>query len=123
MVFLFFSCQDWREKLNKSIFCKSFVPASLQAYYADQLDILGGNSAEEADIQRHNEAFYCITSEEETFRSHFRAATQDEPCELLSLADILEVLREHHRGPMRNINLAHFGSALVASGVERLGEG
>ncbi|WP_456102014.1 DUF3874 domain-containing protein [Phocaeicola plebeius] len=58
--------------------------------------------------------------EEEIFRSHFRAATLDEPCELLSLADILEVLREHQWGLMRNINLAHFGSALVASSVERL---
>lgn len=216
---------------HKSTFCKSLVPASLQAYYTDQLDMSGGNSAEvklalmglinlnefdrlsvrkmaqlknmmqmaslnvrkaykknfgqlpriasfigtsnrkdlltdptgsrrficvevesmidctaishdqlyaqlkhellagerywftaeeEADIQRHNEAFYHIMPEEEIFRSHFRAATPDEPCELLSLADILEVLREHHRGLMRNINLAHFGSALVASGVERL---
>lgn len=75
---------------------------------------------EEADIQRHNEEFYRIMPEEEIFRSHFRAAASDEACELLSLADILEVLREHHRGLMRNINLAHFGSALVASGVERL---
>lgn len=75
---------------------------------------------EEADIQRHNEEFYRIMPEEEIFRSHFRAAASDEVCELLSLADILEVLREHHRGLMRNINLAHFGSALVASGVERL---
>ena len=75
---------------------------------------------EEADIQRHNEEFYRIIPEEEIFRSHFRAAASDEACELLSLADILEVLREHHRGLMRNINLAHFGSALVASGVERL---
>lgn len=75
---------------------------------------------EEADIQRHNEEFYRIMPEEEIFRSHFRAAAPDEACELLSLADILEVLRKHHRGLMRNINLAHFGSALVASGVERL---
>lgn len=75
---------------------------------------------EEANIQRHNEEFYRIMPEEEIFRSHFRAAASDEACELLSLADILEVLREHHRGLMRNINLAHFGSALVASGVERL---
>lgn len=75
---------------------------------------------EEAEIQRHNEEFYRIMPEEEIFRSHFRAAASDEACELLSLADILEVLREHHRGLMRNINLAHFGSALVASGVERL---
>lgn len=75
---------------------------------------------EEAEIQRHNEEFYRIMPEEEIFRGHFRAAASDEDCELLSLADILEVLREHHRGLMRNINLAHFGSALVASGVERL---
>lgn len=75
---------------------------------------------EEADIQRHNEEFYRIMPEEEIFRSHFRAAVSDEVCEMLSLADILEVLRQHHRGLMRNINLAHFGNALVASGVERL---
>lgn len=75
---------------------------------------------EETEIQRHNEEFYRIMPEEEIFRSHFRAAAPDEACELLSLAEILEVLREHHRGLMRNINLAHFGSALVASGVERL---
>lgn len=58
--------------------------------------------------------------EEEIFRSHFRAAVSDEAGEMLSLDDILEVLREHHRGLMRNINLSRFGSALVASGVERL---
>ena len=58
--------------------------------------------------------------EEEIFRSHFRAALSNEAGEMLSLADILEVLREHHRGLMRNINLSQFGSALVASGVERL---
>lgn len=75
---------------------------------------------EEADIQRHNEAFYRIMPEEEIFRSHFHAATPDEPCELLSFTDILEVLREHHRKLMRNINLTHFGSALVASDMERL---
>lgn len=75
---------------------------------------------EETDIQLHNKKFYRIMPEEEIFRSHFRAAAPDEPCELLSLADILEVLREHHKGLLRNINLAHFGSALVASGVERL---
>lgn len=75
---------------------------------------------EETDIQSHNEEFYRIMPEEEIFRSHFRAAASDEACEMLSLAEILEVLREHHRGLMRNINLSRFGSALVASGVERL---
>lgn len=77
-------------------------------------------SEEEAEIQRRNLDFYRIMPEEEIFRSHFRAAVSDEAGEMLSLADILEVLREHHRGLMRNINLSRFGSALVASGVERL---
>lgn len=78
------------------------------------------NPEEESAIQLHNKEFYRIMPEEEIFRSHFRAAAPDEDCELLSLADILEVLRGYHRGLMRNINLAHFGSALVSSGVERL---
>lgn len=96
-----------------------------QLYAQLKYELLSGErywftTDEEADIQRHNEEFYRIMPEEEIFRSHFRAAASDEACELLSLADILEVLREHHRGLMRNINLAHFGSALVASGVERL---
>lgn len=77
-------------------------------------------SEEEAEIQRRNLDFYRIMPEEEIFRSHFRAAVSDEAGEMLSLADILDVLREHHRGLMRNINLSRFGSALVASGVERL---
>ena len=58
--------------------------------------------------------------EEEIFRSHFRATTPDELCELLSLADILQILREYYRKLMRNINLAHFGNVLVTSDVKRL---
>lgn len=77
-------------------------------------------SDEEQEIQRHNEAFYQVHPEEELFRNHFRAASEGEACEMLSLSDILEVLKEKHGSLLRNVSMVKFGNALVASGVERV---
>ena len=75
---------------------------------------------EEQTIQEHNLAFYRMMPEEEIFQAHFRRPKPGESFELLSLAEILDVMREFHKGLMHNLNLARFGSALVASGVERV---
>lgn len=75
---------------------------------------------EEQEIQRHNEAFYQVHPEEELFRNHFRAASADEAYEMLSLSEILEVLKEKHGTLLRNVSMVKFGNALVASGVERV---
>ena len=77
-------------------------------------------SEEEQEIQRHNESFYQVHPEEELFRNHFRAASDDEAFEMLSLSEILEALREKHAGLLRNVSMVKFGNALVASGVERV---
>ena len=77
-------------------------------------------SDEEREIQEHNQVFYQASPEEEIFRAHFRAAAPDEGGELLSLAEIIEILRVLHKGILRSLNLSKFGSALVASGVERI---
>lgn len=77
-------------------------------------------SDEEQEIQRHNEAFYQVHPEEELFRNHFRAASEGEACEMLSLSDILEALKEKHGSLLRNVSMVKFGNALVASGVERV---
>lgn len=75
---------------------------------------------EEQEIQCHNEAFYQIHPEEELFRNHFRSALEGEACEMLSLSEILEVLKEKHGALLRNVSMVKFGNALVASGVERV---
>ena len=75
---------------------------------------------EEQEIQCHNESFYQIHPEEELFRNHFRAASEGEVCEMLSLSEILEVLKEKHGALLRNVSMVKFGNALVASGVERV---
>ena len=75
---------------------------------------------EEAVIQERNADFYRLMPEEEIFQAHFRAAQPEEECELLSLADILEVMRSFHKGLMHNLNLPRFGNALVAAGVQRV---
>ena len=75
---------------------------------------------EEQEIQRHNEAFYQVHPEEELFRNHFRSASADEAYEMLSLSEILEVLKEKHGRLLRNVSMVKFGNALVASGVERV---
>ena len=75
---------------------------------------------EETLIQERNKAFYQATPEEELFRAHFRAARPTEEGEMLSLEQIIETLHHHHKGLMRNLNLNRFGSAIVASGVERI---
>ena len=77
-------------------------------------------SEDEREIQEHNKAFYRASPEEEIFRAHFRATALGEKGELLSLAEIVEILREKHKGILHALNLAKFGSALVASGVERV---
>lgn len=77
-------------------------------------------SGEEQEIQRHNEAFYQVHPEEELFRNHFRAASEGEACEMLSLSEILEALKEKHGSLLRNVSMVKFGNALVASGVERV---
>lgn len=75
---------------------------------------------EEQEIQSHNEAFYQVHPEEELFRHHFRAASEDEECEMLSLVEILECLKEKYGGLLRQVSMVKFGNALVASGVERV---
>ena len=61
-----------------------------------------------------------VMGKEELFRNHFRAASDDEAFEMLSLSEILEALKEKHGGLLRNISMVKFGNALVASGVERV---
>ena len=75
---------------------------------------------EELEIQEHNRQFYQLMPEEEIFRAHFRSPKEGEGYQLLSLVQIIEVLREHHKGMMSNLNLNKFGGALVAAGVERV---
>ena len=75
---------------------------------------------EEQEIQCHNEAFYQVHPEEELFRNHFRTPSDGETCEMLSLSDILETLKEKHGALLRNVSMVKFGNALVASGVERV---
>ena len=75
---------------------------------------------EEREIQKHNASFYRLMPEEEIFRAHFRSPKDGEQFELLSLADILEVMREYHKGLLHTMNLAKFGSALIGAGVERV---
>ncbi len=75
---------------------------------------------EEQEIQCHNEAFYQVHPEEELFRNHFRTPSEGETCEMLSLSEILEVLKEKHGALLRNVSMVKFGNALVASGVERV---
>lgn len=77
-------------------------------------------SEEEQEIQRQNEGFYQVHHEEELFRNHFRAASEGEACEMLSLSEILEALKEKHGALLRNVSMVKFGNALVASGVERV---
>ena len=75
---------------------------------------------EEQEIQFHNEQFYQVHPEEELFLNHFRAASEGEECEMLSLAEILECLKEKHGGLLRQVSMVKFGNALVASGIERV---
>ena len=75
---------------------------------------------EELEIQEHNKQFYQLMPEEEIFRAHFRSPKDGEAFQLLSLVQIIEVLRTHHKGMMSNLNLNKFGGALVAAGVERV---
>ena len=77
-------------------------------------------SADEKEIQAYNKMFYQSSPEEEIFRAHFRAASADETGELLSLAEIIEILRSLHKGILHSLNLSKFGNALVSSGVERI---
>ena len=75
---------------------------------------------EELEIQEHNKQFYRLMPEEEIFRAHFRSPKGAESFQLLSLVQIIEVLRKHHKGMMSNVNLNKFGGALLAAGVERV---
>ena len=77
-------------------------------------------SEEEQEIQFHNEAFYQVHPEEELFRNHFRVPSEGEMCEMFSLSEILEALKEKHGSLLRNVSMVKFGNALVASGVERV---
>ena len=77
-------------------------------------------SDEEQEIQFHNEAFYQVHPEEELFRNHFRVPSEGEMCQMLSLSEILDALKEKHGSLLRNVSMVKFGNALVASGVERV---
>ena len=77
-------------------------------------------SEEEQEIQFHNEAFYQVHPEEELFRNHFRVPSEGEMCEMFSLSEVLEALKEKHGSLLRNVSMVKFGNALVASGVERV---
>ena len=75
---------------------------------------------EEREIQKHNTCFYRLMPEQEIFNIHFRSPREGEKFDLLSLADILEVLRKCHKGLLHSLDLAKFGSALIGAGVERI---
>ena len=77
-------------------------------------------SDEEQEIQLHNQAFYQVHPEEELLRNHFREPSEGEMCEMFSLSEILEALKEKHGSLLRNVSMVKFGNALVASGVERV---
>ena len=77
-------------------------------------------SEEEQEIQFHNEAFYQVHPEEELFRNHFRVPSEGEMCEMFSLSEILEALKEKHGSLLRNVSMVKFGNVLVTSGVERV---
>ncbi|WP_300727619.1 DUF3874 domain-containing protein [uncultured Bacteroides sp.] len=75
---------------------------------------------DEQEIQTVNQSFYQVHPEEELFQIHFRAAQPDDAFELLSLVEIVDELRNLHRGFLSNLNLRRFSAMLVAAGVERI---
>lgn len=110
-------------EVKKSINCKHLQVNQIYAQLKHELERgerFWFTHEEELEIQEHNKAFYRLMPEEEIFQAHFRSPKEGENFELLSLAEILEILREYHKGLMHSLNLNRFGGALVAAGVERV---
>lgn len=75
---------------------------------------------EEAEIQRHNAAFYKQSPEEEVFGSCYRAAGKGEACKLFSSADIFQRLKKTNPAAMCGALPGRFSQVLIKAGVERV---
>lgn len=76
-------------------------------------------SQEEREIERHNEAFYSRSPEEELFRCYYRAAGPHEEGELMTLPELFRNLTRYNAPVMRGASPARFARVLTAVGVER----
>ncbi len=77
------------------------------------------NKEEEQEIQQHNLSFYRQTLVEEVLRDCFCPAFEEEPYELLSAAEIFQILQRHNPTAMRNANPNHFSQILTTAGLVR----
>ena len=114
-----FLCVEVEHRIDCTVIDLSQIYAQLKAEL-EAGERYWFTSEEEQEIQFHNEAFYQVHPEEELFRNHFRVPSEGEMCEMLSLSEILEALKEKHGSLLRNVSMVKFGNALVASGVERV---
>ncbi len=109
-------------EVERPIDCKALEYA--QIYAQLKAEILSGErywftKKEEKDLQQSNMAFYRQGPVEDVLRSCYRAAEKGEGCELLSAADIFQVLKKRNPAAMRGANPASLAQILIAVGIER----
>jgi predicted P-loop ATPase len=75
------------------------------------------DSAMEAEMQRHNAAYYVKSPAERLFAKFFRAAVKGEVCPPMTAANILAVLDRHDHRVMRDISKHQMGKILHALGI------
>lgn len=102
--------------------CKALEYA--QIYAQLKAEILSGErywftKEEEKELQQSNMAFYRQGPVEDVLRSCYRSAEKAEDCELLSAADIFQVLKKKNPSAMRGANPASLAQILIAVGIER----
>lgn len=109
-------------EVGHPIDCKAFEYA--QIYAQLKAEILSGErywftKEEEKELQQSNMAFYRQGPVEDVLRSCYRSAEKAEDCELLSAADIFQVLKKKNLSAMRGANPASLAQILIAVGIER----
>ena len=78
------------------------------------------DSEEEMELMKNNEPFQRKSVAEDIFHKHFRVPEQEEKGELLSAAQIYEMLRKWHPAIMREVGARHFGHDLLCFGLKRV---
>ena len=109
-------------EVERPIDCDGIEHAQIYAQLKEEL--LSGRrywftNEEEQELNQSNLSFYRQSPVEDVLRTCFRAAGREEECDLLSAADIFQILKKKNPAAMRGANPIALAQILVAVGIDR----
>ena len=109
-------------EVERPIDCDGIEHAQIYAQLKEEL--LSGRrywftNEEEQELNQSNLSFYRQSPVEDVLRTCFRVAGREEECDLLSAADIFQILKKKNPAAMRGANPIALAQILVAVGIDR----